>query len=42
MRQRAPPGQHEHMTQWIVIAQLSVLIVLAGLAELRRRRDERE
>jgi hypothetical protein len=30
------------VTQWIVIAQLSVLIVLAALAEVRRRRDERE
>ena len=27
------------MTQWIVIAQLSVLIVLALLAEFRRSRE---
>jgi hypothetical protein len=42
MRPPAQLGKHEGMTQWIVIAQLSVLIVLAVLAELRRRRDERE
>ena len=27
------------MTQWIVIAQLTVLILLALLAELRRHRE---
>jgi hypothetical protein len=42
MRRRGRRGEHEGVTQWIVIAQLSVLIVLAVLAEVRRRRDERE